>query len=254
MPTVDQRLAAGRSPRPGSLAVPYQYWYQYRAGEQGVEVTENDQRSTAGPALRGALVGATTALIAFGGVSVALAATQSGIEEATAPAARPSTTQAGVDVAQKTSATPRSAKAAQSTSPRTATQQRSAQAQQAGLAKAVQPTREVKKENDPDERRESAPKVEIAPAPQAPTQQVRSPQPVPVQQSPSYPVQQAPTYPVQQAPVRQAPATAPAPAPAPAAAPAPAPAAAPQGITIDLGGRAPVVPQAPILPKQLHIG
>jgi len=201
--------------------------------------TQGDLRS----AVRGAAIGACTALIAFGGVYAASAATQSGIEEATAPAARPSTAQAGVDVAQKPSASQRSVKAAQATSSRTATQ-RPAQAKQAGLAKAVQPTREVKKENEPDERRESAPKVEIAPATQAPTQQVRSHQPAPVQQSPSYPVQQAPTYPVQQAPVRQAPAPA----------PAPAPAATPQGITIDLGGRAPVVPQAPILPKQLHIG
>lgn len=203
--------------------------------------TQGDLRS----AVRGAAIGASTALIAFAGVYAASAATQSGIEEATAPAARPSTAQAGVDVAQETSATPRSAKAAQSTSSGTATQ-RPVQAKQAGLAKAVQSTREVKGEKKRDERRESASEVDTAPAPQAPTQQVRSPQPAPVQQAPSYPVQQAPTYPVQQAPVRQAPAPAPAPAPAQAA--------TPQGITIDLGGRAPVVPQAPIAPKQLHFG
>ena len=215
-------------------------------------MTQSDRRATAGPALRGALVGASTALIAFGGVSVALAATQSGIDEASAPVARPSTTQAGLDVAKKASATPRSAKAAQATSPRTATQ-RPAQVKQAGVAKAVQPAREVKEEEKRDEGRESASEVDTAPVRQAPTQQVRSAQPAPAQRAPSYPVQRAPSYPVQQAPsypVRQAPAPAPAPVPAPAPAPAPAP----QGITIDLGGRAPVVPQAPIPPKQLHIG
>ena len=195
-------------------------------------MTESDRRATAGPALRGALVGATTALIAFGGVSVALAATQSGIEESSAPVARPLTTQAGVDVAQKASATPRSAKAAQATSSRTATQQRPAQVKQAGVAEAVRPAREVKREEKREERRESGAEVNTAPAQPARAQRVSSPPPAPVQQSPSHPVQQVP--------VRQA--------------PAPAPAAAPQGITIDLGGRAPVVPQAPIAPKQLHIG
>ncbi|MBB1046081.1 hypothetical protein G6018_16475, partial [Dietzia sp. DQ11-44] len=123
--------------------------------------TQGDLRS----AVRGAAIGACTALIAFAGVYAAAAATQSGIEEASAPAVRPSTTQAGVDVAQETNASPRAAKATAS--------QRPAQAKQPGLAKAVQPTREVKKENEPDERRESASKVETAPAQQAPTQQVR---------------------------------------------------------------------------------
>ncbi|MDV8002854.1 hypothetical protein [Rhodococcus sp. IEGM 1408] len=109
---------------------------------------------------------------------------------------------------------------------------------QAGIAEAAKPTtsKEVVAETSdaPEVRKLSADLRQVpAPVRQAPVQQV----PAPVRQAP---VQQVP------APVRQAPAPAPAPAQqAPVAPPV---------ITIDLGGRAPVVPQAPIAPKQLHIG
>lgn len=91
------------------------------------------------------------------------------------------------------------------------------------------PTSETKRPEDSDRRAAPA-----APAP-APVRAVPAPAPR----------AQAPT------PVPYRPA--PAPAPAPARAPAPAPAPQP-GITIDLGGRGHIVPQAPILPKELHIG
>ncbi|MDI6872588.1 MAG: hypothetical protein QME79_14790, partial [Bacillota bacterium] len=148
--------------------------------------TQGDLRS----AVRGAAIGACTALIAFAGVYAAAAATQSGIEEASAPAVRPSTTQAGVDVAQETNASPRAAKATAS--------QRPAQAKQPGLAEAAKPTRDVKQGDKRDEVRELAAEVNTDQAPQAPARRVQSPQPAPVQQAPSYPVQQAPSYPVQQ--------------------------------------------------------
>ena len=215
---------------------------------------DQDKRAAAAPALRGALIGATTALVAFGGVSVALAATQAGLTQSAAPATQPSTTQAGVDVAQKARVSQQPAKSAKETSSRTAPT-RPAQVKQAGVSEAIQPAREAKQDDKRDEPQGPVADVDIAPA-----QQVRSPQPAPVQRAPSYPVQQAPAP--APAPAQQAPAPAPAPAqqaPAPAPAPAPvqqapAPAPAPQGITIDLGGRGPVVPQAPILPKQLQLG
>lgn len=222
------------------LAVLYQYWYQYRIVDRGVEVTKH-RRAAAGPALRGAFVGATTALIACGGVSAALAATQSGIEEVSPPVARPSATQAGVEWAQKASA-PQVVEATFSQPP--------VQTKQPGLVEAATPTRDVKQDDKGDEVRELADEVSADQVPQAPAQRVQSPPSASVQRAPSPPAQQAPSYPVQQAPapIRQAPAPAPAPAQQ-----APAPAPAPE-ITIDLGGRGPVVPQAPILPKQLHIG
>lgn len=202
------------------------------------------------PALRGALVGTSTAILAFGAVSVALAATQAGVEEAQTPAPKPEATlvQAGVEAAQET---PRATAEPSPTSHPVAHKQQkksNSPVAQAGLAEASSPEREVKKDdNEPDERRDlasverSAPDSRGATAP-APSAVQQAPAPAPVRQSPA-PARQAPSYPVQQAP-------APAPAPvqqAPADAPAP-------GITIDLGGRAPVVPQAPIAPKQLHIG
>lgn len=204
------------------------------------------------PALRGALVGTSTAILAFGAVSVALAATQAGVEEAQTPAPKPEATlvQAGVEAAQET---PRATAEPSPTSHPVAPKQQkksNSPVAQAGLAEASSPEREVKKDdNEPDERRDlasverSAPDSRGATAP-APSAVQQAPAPAPVRQSPA-PARQAPSYPVQQAP-------APAPAPAPVQqAPAPAPA---PGITIDLGGRAPVVPQAPIAPKQLHIG
>ncbi len=204
------------------------------------------------PALRGALVGTSTAILAFGAVSVALAATQAGVEEAQTPAPKPEATlvQAGVEAAQET---PRATAEPSPTSHPVAPKQQkksNSPVAQAGLAEASSPEREVKKDdNEPDERRDlasverSAPDSRGATAP-APSAVQQAPAPAPVRRSPA-PARQAPSYPVQQAP-------APAPAPAPVQqAPAPAPA---PGITIDLGGRAPVVPQAPIAPKQLHIG
>ena len=204
------------------------------------------------PALRGALVGTSTAILAFGAVSVALAATQAGVEEAQTPALKPEATlvQAGVEAAQET---PRATAEPSPTSHPVAPKQQkksNSPVAQAGLAEASSPEREVKKDdNEPDERRDlasverSAPDSRGATAP-APSAVQQAPAPAPVRRSPA-PARQAPSYPVQQAP-------APAPAPAPVQqAPAPAPA---PGITIDLGGRAPVVPQAPIAPKQLHIG
>lgn len=209
------------------------------------------------PALRGAFVGTSAAIVAFAGVYVALAATQAGIEEAQRAPTRPATTvaQAGIESAQASSrATPQSSPTARPV----ARQRQGVPVKQAGLAEASSPSREVKKDKDDNKDRRDLASVEravdedraqeSAPAPvqqQAPSQQVQQ-APAPVRQAP-VPIQQAPSYPVQQAP-------APAPAPAPVQqAPAPAPAPEP-GITIDLGGRGAVVPQAPIAPKQLHIG
>lgn len=200
------------------------------------------------PALRGALVGTSTAILAFGAVSVALAATQAGVEEAQTPAPKPEATlvQAGVEAAQET---PRATAEPSPTSHPVAPKQQkksNSPVAQAGLAEASSPEREVKKDdNEPDERRDlasverSAPDSRGATAP-APSAVQQAPAPAPVRQSPA-PARQAPSYPVQQAPAPAPVQQAPAPAPAP-------------GITIDLGGRAPVVPQAPIAPKQLHIG
>lgn len=200
------------------------------------------------PALRGALVGTSTAILAFGAVSVALAATQAGVEEAQTPAPKPEVTlvQAGVEAAQET---PRATAEPSPTSHPVAPKQQkksNSPVAQAGLAEASSPEREVKKDdNEPDERRDlasverSAPDSRGATAP-APSAVQQAPAPAPVRQSPA-PARQAPSYPVQQAPAPAPVQQAPAPAPAP-------------GITIDLGGRAPVVPQAPIAPKQLHIG
>lgn len=102
---------------------------------------------------------------------------------------------------------------------------------QQGLTEA---TRRV----EPVKRTERTPEPE--PAASEPQRAQVAPGPAPVRQAPA-PAWRAP------APVHQAPAPAPAPAPVHQA-------PAPQGITIDLGGRGPVVPQAPILPKQLHLG
>ena len=118
LPTVAVPLVTGRWPLPSA------------AFRDAMSHTQGDLRS----AVRGAAIGACTALIAFAGVYVAAAATQSGIEEASAPAVRPSTTQAGVDVAQETNASPQAAKATAS--------QRPAQAKQPGLAEAAKPTRD----------------------------------------------------------------------------------------------------------------
>ena len=209
------------------------------------------------PALRGALVGTSTAILAFGAVSVALAATQAGVDEAQTPAPKPEATlvQAGVEAAQET---PRATAEPSPTSHPVAPKQQkksNSPVAQAGLAEASSPEREVKKDdNEPDERRDlasverSAPDSRGATAP-APSAVQQAPAPAPVRQSPA-PARQAPSYPVQQAPAPAPVQQAPAPAPVQQA-PAPAPA---PGITIDLGGRAPVVPQAPIAPKQLHIG
>ncbi len=206
------------------------------------------------PAMRGALVGTASALIAFGGVYAALAATQAGVTEAQSPVKPALSTQPGVSVAQVAS-TPDSRAVPVSGKSAVVTQVKSGN--QAGLKEATKPKApEVKLERDEPQKRELS-SEESAPVQPAPAEVRQAPTPAPVRQAPSYPVQQAPA-PVRQAPVQQAPAPAPvrqapvqqAPAPAPVQqAPAPAP-----GLTIDLGGRAPVVPQAPIAPKQLHIG
>lgn len=145
-------------------------------------------------ALRGALVGTTAAIVAFGGVTLALAGTQAGVTEAQKPA-KATTAQAGV-VEGQASTTRATARA----TPAPAAARAKPVAQQAGISAATE-VKKAKKEDNPDPRRERASE---AATPEAPA------------------VQQAP---------------------------APAP-----GLTIDLGGRAPVVPQAPIAPKQLHIG
>lgn len=200
-------------------------------------MTESRSRSMISPTARGALVGASAALIAFGGVGVAVAATQAGIPESQSPAAP--TSQPGVSASQKTSA-PTARPSTRAPRPEVVT----AKQQQAGLAEAAksEPVKKAEKEDDKRELSSEASHEDgpaaSAPAPAAPVQQA----PAPVQ---SYPVQQAPA-PAQSYPVQQAPAPAPAPV---QQAPAPAP-----GLTIDLGGRGVVVPQAPIAPKQLHIG
>ena len=188
-------------------------------------MTESRSRSMISPTARGALVGASAALIAFGGVGVALAATQAGIPESQSPAAP--TSQPGVSASQKTSA-PTARPSTQA--PRLYVAP--AKQQQAGIAEAAkpEPVKKAEKEDDKRELSSTTPQQDVAAAP-AP--------------APAAPVQQAPA-PVQSYPVQQAPAPAPAPV---QQAPAPAP-----GITIDLGGRGPVIPQAPIAPKQLHIG
>ena len=200
----------------------------------------NQSRSNVRSLVRGGAIGAAAAVAAFGGVYGALAATQAGITEAQKPA-KSTTVQAGIVSAQASAprATVRAAAGP-------ATARVKPVVQQAGIAESTN-AKGAKKDDDNREGRVVEEQVSSdTNAPQPPAQQ-QAPAP-----APQAPVQQAPA-PVRQAPVQQAPAPvrqAPAPAPAPVQqAPAPAP-----GLTIDLGGRAPVVPQAPIAPKQLHIG
>lgn len=193
-------------------------------------------------------IGVTAAVVASTtvcGMSVA-SASQSGVGETVAsPIVNGSVSQLGVSevVFSSVTETPTAQRVA------TAGTARKEQAGQLGVSATVaadapkddgKAAAEKKaKDGREDDREEGA--AEAAPAP-APERQAPAPEAVqPVQQAPvrQAPVQQAPVYqaPVQQAPVQQAPAPAPAP-----------------GITIDLGGRGPVVPQAPIAPKQLNFG
>lgn len=152
-------------------------------------MTDTNRQAVGGSALRGALVGATTALIVLGVAPIALAATQPGLEEAAAQlkGSISATTQPGL------------VESSQPVVKRGGTQ--------AGLSEAIRRV-EPPKELEP----EPAPAPE--PAPSAPQQAHIVPAPAPA----PAPVWRAPT------PVRQVPApvqAAPAPAPAPVQ-PAPA--------------------------------
>ena len=211
----------------------------------------NQSKSDVRSLFRGGAIGATAAVVAFGGVYAALAATQAGVEET--QTREPATVQSGMEAAQQPLQTFRRV----TPTVESITQRRSVPARQPGIAESV---REAKRDDKPDGRRERALNIasleasaptpaqvppEAAPAP-APVRQApvpgtayRAPAPAPVQQAPA-PVWEAPA-PVQQAPVPVRPAPAPV-----QQAPAPEP--------FRLVPQLPVVPQEPIPLNPIRIG
>ena len=170
------------------------------------------------PMVIGSAVVALSLIGLSGGVAVALLTSESSTLATSEPAITPSSSQAGL-------LTPTEAAKPVGTPTSTAKTKTST----ARVSSKALPTSEIERPGSSDlpERR----------AVQAP-----APTPGPRVQVPSA------------APLRLAPAPAPyRPAPAPPPPPPPPPPPAP-GITIDLGGRGNIVPQAPIAPKELRIG
>ncbi len=185
-------------------------------------MTSSEHHRVSRPMVIGSAVVALSLIGLSGGAVVALLTGGSSTLATREPAITPSSSQAGL-------LTP--TEAAQSVGTPTSTAK--TETSTARVSSKALPTSEIERPGDadlPERRAVQAPAPAPVPAP--------APAPAPRVQAPS------------PAPFRPAPAPAPyRPAPAPAPPPPPAP-----GITIDLGGRGNIVPQAPIAPKELRIG